>query len=140
MPEVRDRALAIIDAGGDTARWAEQDKRLARQREQVLRRLGEKLRGPQPEPKSLRRPRPLAVRFELGDVVRLRNDEAKAQGLVVVVDRMEYPRGSIHLVLEALIWDSGELPSAGDLERLPSLKTDRGLRASDLTVGPTGVL
>jgi hypothetical protein len=73
LPEVRDRALAIIDAGGDVDRWREGgDASLARQRERVLERLAAKLRGPQPKPKRLRRPVALSVPLEVGDVVRVR--------------------------------------------------------------------
>lgn len=55
QPDVRDRALAIIDAGGDLELWAESGNRGGRER--VLRRLAGRLRGPQPAPKRLRRPR-----------------------------------------------------------------------------------
>lgn len=140
LAEVRDRALTIIDEGGDVARWAEQDGNLARQRERVLARLAEKLRGPQPTPKRLRSPRPLAVQFELGDVILLRNEAAGSEALFVVVDLMEYPRGHLHPVIEALLWEGGEVPPRGVLERLPSVRTDLGIRASDLTMGATGVL
>ena len=58
LPEVRDRALAIIEGGGDVNRSLEDgDEVLARQRLRVLERLAEKLRGPQPKPKRLRRRR-----------------------------------------------------------------------------------
>jgi hypothetical protein len=53
---VRDRALAIIDAGADLDLWAESGNRGGRER--VLRRLAARLRGPQPPPKKLRRARP----------------------------------------------------------------------------------
>ena len=57
LPDVCDRALAIIDGGGDVDRWREDgDESLARQRARVLERLAAKLRGPQPKPKRLRRP------------------------------------------------------------------------------------
>jgi hypothetical protein len=52
LPDVRDRALAIIDAGGDVELWRGLgDASLARRRAQVLERLAAKLRGPQPKPK-----------------------------------------------------------------------------------------
>jgi hypothetical protein len=54
--DVRDRALAIIDAGADLDLWAESGNRGGRER--VLRRLAARLRGPQPPPKNLRRARP----------------------------------------------------------------------------------
>src|SRR2546421_581667 len=70
LPDVCDRALAIIDGGGDVDRWREDgDESLARQRARVLERLAAKLRGPQPKPKRLRRPVALSVPLEVGDVV-----------------------------------------------------------------------
>lgn len=140
LPKVRDRALAIIEDGGDVGRWAAEDAGLARQRERVLIRLAEKLRAPQPKPKKLRRPSPLAVRFELGDVILIRNQEARAEALFLVVDQMEYPRGNVHPVVEALLWEGGVIPTRKELERLQSVKTDDGFPAVDLTIGPTGVL
>src|SRR5436305_1345128 len=72
LPDVCDRALAIIDGGGDVDRWREDgDESLARQRARVLERLAAKLRGPQPKPKRLRRPVALSVPLEVGDVVRV---------------------------------------------------------------------
>src|SRR4051812_18604342 len=44
--DARDRALAVIDAGGDVQRWQQEDPALGRQREKVLTRLADKLRGP----------------------------------------------------------------------------------------------
>src|SRR6266540_516093 len=57
---VRDRAVAIIVAGSDVARWGEEDESLARQRAKVLARLRAKLTGPQPPPKRIRHPRILS--------------------------------------------------------------------------------
>ena len=51
--DVRECALMIIDAGADLDLWEEGGNRGGRER--VLRRLAERLRGPQPPPKRLRR-------------------------------------------------------------------------------------
>ena len=130
-PAIRDRALAIIDAGGDVARWSAEDEGLAKQRRRVLDRLAAKLRGPQTKPKKLRPPRPLAARFDLGDIILVRNTAAQREALFVVVDQMEYPRGNIHPVLEGLLWDGGDVPRGKALQQLPSLLTSR----SDPLVG-----
>jgi hypothetical protein len=62
---VRDRALQIIEGGGDVGRWREDaDEVTARQRARVLERLASKLRGPQPKSKRIRRPRSLSIPFE----------------------------------------------------------------------------
>ena len=60
---VRDKALAIIAAGGDVQRWAAEDRALAHQREQVLDRLAAKLRGPQAETEAASRRHPLPSRL-----------------------------------------------------------------------------
>jgi len=125
QPAVRDRALALIDAGGDVARWQEENPGLARRREQVLRRLATKLRAPQPEPKRLRPPSLVAaVPFNLGDVIRLRNPDNGSEALFIVVDHIsESGRRSAvpPPVLEVLLWEGGEVPSADELVTMPVL-------------------
>jgi hypothetical protein len=140
LPEVRDRALEIIDAGGDVERWAETGAARARRRQRVLARLADKLRGPQPPPKRLRPPRPPpGVRFDIGDVVHLRDGESGAEALAVVVDEEEYPRGSFQPVIEVLLWEGGPLPSRREMERLPCVMHD-GLSTQDLAAGRSAPL
>jgi hypothetical protein len=69
LERVRDGALGFLDHGGDLGRW--EDTAAARAR--VLDRWAEKLRGPQPAPKRIRPKRSYAVRFDRGDVIRLRD-------------------------------------------------------------------
>jgi hypothetical protein len=123
LSEVRGRALAIIEAGGDVARWEEDgDAVSARQRARVLGRLAEKLRGPQPKPKRLRRPVALSLPFEIGDFVRVRDpDKPDDEALVVVVGqrRQESPPHDVDPIIVAFDWDGGPVPDPGDLVRLP---------------------
>jgi hypothetical protein len=124
LPEVRDRALAIIDAGGDVDRWREDgDASLARQRERVLERLAAKLRGPQPKPKRLRRPVALSVPLELGDVVRVRAQrEGENEALVVVVGHGEgLAPGELNPIVAPLAWDGRKLPKRDRIASLPFL-------------------
>jgi hypothetical protein len=60
QPTVRDRALAIIDAGGDLDRpeLVEAGQAAIGRRRRALDRLAAKLGGPQPRPSRPRRPRP----------------------------------------------------------------------------------
>jgi len=139
--DVRDRALAIIDVGGDVARWAEEDEGLARQRQRVLSRLADKLRRPQPKPKKIRPPRVLAAPFDVGDVVHVRDPDGEAEALFLVVGQDQGAvRGEQNPVLAPLLWDGGALPPREEIERLPVLLTDepdgRSLRAA-LTVATT---
>src|SRR5262249_27727313 len=64
LDSVRDRAVGLIDRGGDVARWAQEDDDLAREREQVLADLRATLTGPPPAPTPVEPPA-LAVAFEL---------------------------------------------------------------------------
>jgi hypothetical protein len=48
QPLVRERALTIIDAGGDLPTWRHESIEFVRAREEALAALAEKLRGPQP--------------------------------------------------------------------------------------------
>jgi hypothetical protein len=141
LEDVRDRALRIIDAGGDVARWAEEDEGLARQRQRVLNRLAEKLRGLQPKPKKIRPPRVLAVPFDVGDVIHVRDPDGQAEALFLVVDQADgVAKGEQNPVLAPLLWVGGPLPPREELERLPVLVTDepdgKSLRAA-LTVATT---
>jgi hypothetical protein len=120
LPEVRDRALAIIDGGGDVARWDEDgDEVSARQRERVLERLAAKLRGPQPKPKRLRRTPSLSIPFDVGDVVRVYEEDGANEALVVVVGHMN--AGGRDPVVAALDWEGGAVPAPDALSRLSVL-------------------
>jgi hypothetical protein len=123
LAEVRDRAIAIIERGGDVARWREDgDDVLARQRERVLERLAEKLRGRQPKPKRLRRPPPLpSLAFEVGDVVRVHDEHGENESLVLVVGHMNEPGVERAPIVAALDWEGGAIPDRDALSRLDIL-------------------
>lgn len=125
LDAVRDRAVAIIDAGGDVERWREESEGLANQRAKVLDRLRAKLVGPQPAPKRLRRtpqeqrlnPQDVPT-FDAGDVVLARHPETGAQTLVSVVDSSE----ALRPIVEFLIWDEAAIPGREELALLPRLR------------------
>jgi hypothetical protein len=124
LPDVRDRALQIIDAGGDVDRWREDgEESLARQRARVLERLAAKLRGPQPKPKRLRRPVELSVPLEVGDVVRVRaQPEGENEALVVVVGHGEgLAPGELYPIVAPLAWEGRRVPKRDRITRLPFL-------------------
>lgn len=124
-PDVRDRALAILDAGGDVATWREQDESLGRQRQKVLDGLAQKLRAPQPKPKRLRRSTPLGVSFDVGDAVLLRSTDAPANVIAVVVTHEPgYLRGAVDPVVELVIWEPDRIPTASELAELPCVVTE----------------
>jgi Domain of unknown function (DUF4259) len=139
LPEVRDRALAIIEAGGDLARWADENPAAAKRRAKVLERLVERLRGPQRPPTKLRRPPVRTSPLAVGDVVHIRGREG--EGLFVVVDIAPgYPPGSTEPVVATLLWEGGPFPSRDEMARLPLLLDDRDDRRGprlSLTVAHT---
>jgi hypothetical protein len=123
LPDVRDRALKIIDSGGDIDRWHEDgDESLAKQRARVLERLAAKLRGPQPKPKRLRRPVALLVPLDVGDVVLVRaRDDEERNVLVLVVAQHRETRNEIDPVVVPLDWIGERLPTIAQLSRLALL-------------------
>jgi hypothetical protein len=124
LDRVRDRAVAIIDAGGDVERWRAENAGLARQRAKVLDRLRTKLVGPQPAPKRLRRP-PAAVPFDIGDLVWIHNREFDRHAPVLVVDQHE-EHGATHPVVEWLIWDGTPRRTKEDTAQLPTCRASDG--------------
>jgi hypothetical protein len=59
VPDVRSRAIDVIDNGADLSRWQGSADR--KRRQVVLRELREKLLSPQPRPRGLRRRKPIDV-------------------------------------------------------------------------------
>lgn len=119
--EVRDRALAIIDVGGDAQRWREEDEKLGRQRAKVLAELAAKLRGPQRPPTKLRRPAITNSELHCGDVVLINGEHGNTRALFLVVGVGEgWPPGSRCPIVVPLLWeDRTELPTADEAARLP---------------------
>lgn len=121
QPDVRDRALALIDGGAALDPWEGAGARARRER--VLRRLAQRLRGPQPAPKTLRGPRPGPhPGVEEGDVVRLWNAARSRSALFAVTGLHEYRRQRWPTLL-GLYWDGGAIPDAAGLAALPYLSS-----------------
>jgi hypothetical protein len=123
--EVRDKALAIIKAGGDISRWAKEDATLAGKRKLVLEELAAKLSGPQPKPKKFKKFVPIGVHFNVGDVIELHNKDNDAKALVVIVAHTEgHPKGTVNPVAEILLWEDTTLPTRNEMQTLPTLVTN----------------
>jgi hypothetical protein len=118
--DVRDRALAIIAAGGDLELWENADRR---GRERALERLAQKLRGPQPAPKKLRGRRPgIDPGVELGDVVRLWSSDRRRCALFAVVAEQQLKRSRWPVLVGLYTEDDPhEVPPRNELARLPYL-------------------
>src|SRR5262249_34301040 len=70
-PVIRDRALAVIDRGGDLSIWAIENPKLLPKRKQALTKARKQLTGPQPARARLKRPARPGCGLVAGDVLAL---------------------------------------------------------------------
>jgi hypothetical protein len=122
LPEVRDRALSEISAGGDVKRFAEDDPALGRQRQAVIDRLAEKLRGPEKSPVRLRRAKPKETDLRVGDVLSVRGLTTDRRVIFAVVGiAAGWPPGTTWPVVAPLRWVEDGLPPIDVIPKLPRL-------------------
>ena len=95
QPRVRDRAIGLIDSGGDIALFT--DAKVAAKRKAVLDKLRSQLLGPQKSPVKVRRPRPIPSPVGVGDVFLLRLENGR-QGRFKVLRVDQHRMGEIPLV------------------------------------------
>jgi hypothetical protein len=114
-PDVRDRALAIIDAGADLAVWELENPKLAPKRRVVLEKARAQLTGLQPARKRVRPPKRELCGLAAGDVLALALPQGQA--LLRVVKVHAHRLGETP-VLEELDFDGAEVPARNALERL----------------------
>ena len=114
-PDVRDRALAVIDAGADLAVWEQENPKLLPKRRAVLEKARAQLTGPQPARKRLRPPKRVLSGLAAGDVLALALPRRLALLRVV---RVRAHRLGETPVLEELDFDGTEVPARDVLERL----------------------
>ena len=114
-PAVRDRALAIIDAGADLAVWERENPKLLPKRRAVLEKARAQLTGPQPARRRLRPPKRELSGLAAGDVLALTLPRRVALLRVV---RVHAHRLGETPVLEELDFEGAEVPARDVLERL----------------------
>jgi hypothetical protein len=114
-PDIRDRALAIIDGGADLAVWERENPKLLSKRRAVLEKARAQLTGPQPARRSLRPPKRVLSGLVAGDVLALALPRRLALLRVV---RVRAHRLGETPVLEELDFDGTEVPARDALERL----------------------
>lgn len=123
LPDVRDRAIAIIDSGADLGRWRHTPASLA-ERKSVLAALGKKLRAPQPVAKVPKPRQAIPVlSWDSGSVLayRLPNESLC---LLRVVQFAELPdTGSP--VVELLDWNGEVVPEASEFDAFGVMKSMR---------------
>jgi hypothetical protein len=85
VPDVRTRAIDVIDSGADLSRW--QSPADLKRRQAVLRRLREKILSPQPRPRRPRRRKPIHI-----PSVRVAAPDGSAAGRVRNARRLRWRR------------------------------------------------
>jgi hypothetical protein len=114
-PDVRDRALAIIDGGADLPVWEQDNPKLLPKRRAVLEKARAQLTGPQPARRRLRPPKRKLSGLAAGDVLALALPGRRALLRVV---RVHAHRLGEEPVLEELDFDGTDVPARDALERL----------------------
>jgi hypothetical protein len=113
---VRDRAIELIDAGGDVARWEHDNPRLAPKRAAALARAREQLAGEQPPPRRVRRPRFYPTTLHPGQVLARTSPAGKV--VLLRVSHIETSRWATGPVLQVLDYDGSRVPGKWRLSRL----------------------
>ena len=127
-PDIRDRALAVLDRGADLEVWERENAERLPQRRAALEKARAQLTGPQPPRKRLRAPKRVSSGLTAGDVLVL----ALPRRVVLLrVVRVRAHRLGETPVLEELDFHGTEMPSRDALERLPAnVKEPIGLAAA----------
>ena len=120
-PDIRDRALAILDGGADLEVWKSENPKLLPKRRTVLEKARVQLTGPQPPRRRLRPPKRITSGLAPGDVLALALPRRLALLRVV---RIRSHRLGETPVLEELDCQSIELPPREIVERLGPKVTD----------------
>ena len=114
-PSVRDRAIAVIDAGADLAVWERENPKLLPKRRAALEKARAQLTGPQPVRRRLRPPKRRVSGLAAGDVLAL---TLPGRVALLRVVRVHAHRLGETPVLEELDFDGSEVPPRDALERL----------------------
>jgi len=125
---VRNRAIAIIDAGADLARWEEDAPEDVAARGRALSALREKLMGPQPAVQRVRRHGPMKPKFAPGEIVAYRLDDGRSLVLRVVGHDADERTGDTVAVMEVADWIGTVIPDEAAIAALPALVQERGTR------------
>jgi hypothetical protein len=112
---VRDKAVAMLDAGTDLKRW-DHDPKLLKQRRRVLERLRARLLSPQPAEKPIHRQYRDTSEWQVGEVIGYRLVSGNTI-LFRVVDHVTDALGTSP-VCELLDWIGTEPPAGTLLEKL----------------------
>jgi hypothetical protein len=120
-PDIRDRALAVLDRGADLEMWERDNPKLVPRRRAVLEKARAQLIGQQPPRKRLRPPKRIGSGLVAGDVLAL----ALPQRVTLLrVVRVRSHRLGETPVLEELDFEGTEVPARDALEHIGPKTTD----------------
>jgi hypothetical protein len=120
-PEIRDRALAVLDRGADLEVWERDNPKLLPKRRAMLEKARAQLTGQQPPRRRLRPPKRISSGLAAGDVLALALPRRVT--LLRVVRVRSHRRGETP-VLEELDFEGTEVPSRDALEHIGPKVTD----------------
>lgn len=116
QPEVKDRALAMIEAGADVRRWQQENPKLAPERLAAVHALRDRLLSPQPAPRKLAKPFHNRTDWRPGDAIAYRL--VSGRWCVLRVLHVEEDGPAQTPVVELCDW-IGDEPGRAEIERLP---------------------
>jgi hypothetical protein len=112
-PELRDRAIGLLDAGRGVERW-EDDPKLLRKRVVALQKARARLAADQPDRKRVRRPARHVTSLVPGDVLSYRVDDGDFIALRVM--RLDEKRQWVAPVLQVVEWRGVRQPTEREVE------------------------
>ena len=116
-PSIRDRAIALIDRGGDLDVWARDSPKDLGKRKAALEKARAQLTGPQPARKRLKPPRRIVCDLVAGDVLAFDLPGGPALVRVVYVQSSRYGESP---TLEELEFDGPTVPPAKIIQQIPA--------------------
>lgn len=132
LPHVKDRAVAIIDAGADLERFFDEG-RLRENRAAVLLKLREQLLGPQRKPRAVRKDPVHATPHPVGAILAYRLRSGRSALWRVL--RHKTDQGGRYAVVEVLPGLHEQVPSELQLAFMPGLRLSDG-RYFEMTLMP----
>jgi len=120
-PDIRDRALAVLDRGADLEMWERDNPTLLPKRRAMLEKVRAQLTGQQPPRKRLRPPKRISSGLAAGDVLAL---ALPGRVTLLRVVRVRSHRLGETPVLEELDFEGAEVPSRDALEQMGPKVTD----------------
>jgi hypothetical protein len=120
-PDLRDRALAVLDRGADLEKWERDNPQLLPKRRAVLEKARAQLTGQQPPRRRLRPPKRISSGLAAGDVLAL---ALPRRVTLLRVVRVRSHRLGETPVLEELDFEGTEVPSRDALEHIGPRVTD----------------